>query len=150
MGGQQSRQPVPCAVIVIDTHVLVWLAQEDRRLGRAARDVIEAARATDGVMIPAIVSWETAMLADKERLVLGVETSLWFTNIVATGGFRWAALTSEIGIDAGTLPGNIHGDPGDRLIIATARHLGFPVLTGDQKILRYAAAGHVNAVDARD
>lgn len=136
-------------MIVIDTHVFVWLVQGDPRLGAVAQDVIATARRTNGASIPTIMSWEMAMLADRERLALRMETGLWFTHVVATGGFRWIALTPEIGIDAGTLPGAIHGDPADRLMIATARHLACPILTADEKILAYATAGHVAAIDAR-
>jgi PIN domain nuclease of toxin-antitoxin system len=136
-------------MIVIDTHVLVWLVQEDRRLGVAAKAVVEKERGSTGALIPAIMSWEVAMLVDKEKLALGMEAGLWFTHILAAGGFRWMALTPEIGIDAGALPGTIHGDPADRLMIATARHLDCPLVTADEKILAYAAAGHLKAIDAR-
>jgi hypothetical protein len=44
------------------------------------------------------------------------------------------------------LSGNLHADPGDRLIIATARHLGMPIVTSDRKILAYAEAGFVRAI----
>jgi PIN domain nuclease of toxin-antitoxin system len=44
------------------------------------------------------------------------------------------------------LPGELHGDPGDRLIVATARHLGAPIITRDQKILGYAQTGFVDAM----
>ncbi|HEY0423571.1 MAG TPA: hypothetical protein VGC82_09645 [Rhodopila sp.] len=44
------------------------------------------------------------------------------------------------------LPGAFHADPGDRLIIATARHLGTPIVTGDRKILAYAEAGFVRVI----
>jgi PIN domain nuclease of toxin-antitoxin system len=40
----------------------------------------------------------------------------------------------------------LHADPVDRLIIATARHLGMPIVTSDRKILAYAEAGHVAAI----
>jgi PIN domain nuclease of toxin-antitoxin system len=46
------------------------------------------------------------------------------------------------------LPGEIHRDPADRFLIATARHLGVPLMTIDERILAYGAAGHVQTVDA--
>ena len=73
----------------------------------------------------------------------------WFEGVLATQGYRLADLTTAIGADAGTLPGGIHGDPADRIIIATARAFGCPVLTADRKILAYATVGHLQAIDAR-
>ena len=62
---------------------------------------------------------------------------------------RLEPISPSIAIDAGQLPGGIHGDPADRIIIATSRHLGCPLLTTDRKILAYAAIGHLKAIDAR-
>ena len=89
------------------------------------------------------------MLADKGKIALSRPVAAWFEAVLAAPGFSLAELTIGIGADAGSLPGNIHGDPADRLIIATARALGCPVLTADRAILAYAAAGHVQAIDAR-
>lgn len=135
-------------MIVIDTHALVWIVEGAPDLGVLARTLIEDELAADGVMIAPISFWEIAMLIDKGRLTLGRPLVVWWNRVVAMSGFIVADLTPEIGIDAGTLPGNIHGDPADRLIIATARGLGCPVLTADKRVLDYAAAGHVQAIGA--
>ena len=65
---------------------------------------------------------------------------------MAGPGVKTAPFTPEIAIDASSLPGNLHGDPADRLIISTARHLGIPVVTRDQRMIAYAAAGHIQVV----
>ena len=52
----------------------------------------------------------------------------------------------EIAIDASHLPGDLHGDPADRLIVATARHLGAAIVTRDSRIIAYAGSGHVRVV----
>ena len=57
-----------------------------------------------------------------------------------------APFTPEIAIDSSYLPGNLHGDPADRLIIATARQFGVPVVTRDARIRAYAEAGHVRVI----
>lgn len=136
-------------MIVIDTHVLIWMIEGDPQLGSRARALIETELGVGEVCIAPITLWETAMLVDKNRLSLARPIDGWFDEVLAVPGFRLAELTVAIGIDAGTLRGNIHGDPADRLIIATARVLKCPVLTGDEKVLDYAAAGHVHAIDAR-
>lgn len=70
----------------------------------------------------------------------------WFAKFMAGPAIREAAFTPSIAIDASHLPGNLHGDPGDRIIVATARHLNAPVVTRDTKIIDYAEAGHVRVV----
>jgi PIN domain nuclease of toxin-antitoxin system len=44
------------------------------------------------------------------------------------------------------LPGELHDDPGDRLLIAAARHLGMPIVTRDRQIIAYAEAGWVRVI----
>jgi PIN domain nuclease of toxin-antitoxin system len=61
-------------------------------------------------------------------------------------GIREASITADVAIDACYLPGDFHADPMDRLIVATARHLGLPLVTSDRKIIAYAAAGYVDII----
>ena len=136
-------------MIVVDTQALVWMIEADSRLGRRATGLIDSERGEDGAGIAPITVWEAAMLVDKQRLTLGRPITAWFDHVFAAPGFVLLPLTTSMAIDAGMLPGDIHGDPADRMIIATARALGCPVLTADQKILAYAKTGHVQAIDAR-
>ena len=136
-------------MILIDTQALVWLIEANARLGSEAKMVVEQERADEGVMIAPISAWEAAMLVDKGKIALSRPVAAWFEAVLTESGFDLAELTVAIGADAGSLPGSIHGDPADRLIIATARALGCPLLTSDRAILAYAAAGHVQAIDAR-
>lgn len=136
-------------MILLDTQALIWLAQADPRLGRLARASIETERADDIVLVSPISAWETAMLADKGKVALGRPVRQWFELVLSTPGFCPADLTTAIGADAGSLPDGIHGDPADRLVVATARSYGCPLVTADRKILAYAATGHLKAIDAR-
>jgi PIN domain nuclease of toxin-antitoxin system len=131
-------------LIVVDTHVLIWAVEDNARLGRAARETIDRAARTTGVHVSAVTSWEIAMLAQKGRLSLGREIHAWMEATLSLRGIRLAPITPSIAIDSVGLPGSFHADPADRLIIATARETGFPLLTSDQAILRYGAAGHVS------
>jgi PIN domain nuclease of toxin-antitoxin system len=70
----------------------------------------------------------------------------WFVRLMAAPGTREASLTPEIAIDASSLPGEMHGDPGDRLIVTTARHLGLPIVTRDRRIIAYAGQGHATVL----
>lgn len=135
--------------MVIDTHVLIWLSAAPERIGRLARAALADALAAGEVLVAAITPWEIATKASRGKLSLSAPPLDWFTGVLARTGIDVADLTPATAVDAGSLPGEIHGDPADRLIIATARALACPVLTADRQILAYAAAGHVQAIDAR-
>lgn len=135
-------------MIVLDTHVLVWMLEDDPRLGVEARAAIEHAAGGDGVLISAITPWEIAMLVQKGRLALEQDVGMWLEAVLALPAIRLAPLEPSIAVDSVRLPGALHADPADRLIIATARHLGVPLVTADRAILDYGVAGHVATLDA--
>jgi len=134
--------------MLIDTHVLIWAVQDDIRLGKHARRAIDAAVAADSLHVSAITPWEIAMLAQKGRVTLGMEVGAWVEQALALPGVRLTPLLPAIAVDSARLPGDLHGDQADRIIIASARHVGAPVLTADKAILRYGAAGYVAVQDA--
>jgi PIN domain nuclease of toxin-antitoxin system len=132
-------------VILLDTHVLIWFVQADLLLGRQARERIETCK--EGIGVSAITPWEVAMLVGKKRVSLGRPVGDWIQRTLAQDNVRLIPLEPAIAVEAGELEG-LHGDPADRIIIATARHHGAPLLTADRAILGYGAAGHVEAIDA--
>jgi PIN domain nuclease of toxin-antitoxin system len=134
--------------VLLDTHVLVWLAEGDARLDVAARREIEQAAAQGVAWVSAITPWEVGILVAKGRLVLACDVQDWVDEVLALPGLRLAPLTPAIAVASSRLPGELHGDPADRLIVATARHLGAALVTADAALLRYAAAGHMLAVAA--
>jgi PIN domain nuclease of toxin-antitoxin system len=135
-------------VILIDTHALIWAVNNERRLGRGARARIDAATADGVLFVSAITPWEIAMLAHRGRLTLGRETAAWIDAVLAAPGVVVAPIEPMIAVDSVSLPDYIRADPADRIIIATARHHGWPILTADQAILDYGAAGYVGVIDA--
>ena len=135
-------------MIVLDTHVLIWAMDGERRLGTDATAAITAAAQVDEVGISAVTPWEIALLAERGRLRLTREVGAWIKAALALPGLRLIALEPEIAVDSARLPGTFHADPADRLIVATARQYGAPLFTADYAILSYAAGGHVQAIDA--
>ena len=135
-------------MIVVDTHVLVWLVADDARLGDEARAAISAAATDGGVLVCAITPWEIAMLAHKSRLLLGREIGAWIEAALALPGIRLVPIAPTIAVDSVRLPGTLHPDPADRLIIATARHAGVALLTADRVILAYGEQGLVGVMNA--
>jgi len=135
-------------VILADTHVVVWAVEENRRLGPNARRLLIEAAAVDALFISVVSCWEIAMLAERGKLALSLEVSLWIERNLNRPGVRWAQLEPAISVDSVRLPGSFHNDPADRWLVATARHFGLPLLTADRAILAYSAQGHVATVDA--
>lgn len=135
-------------MIVLDTHVLIWALDDDARLGGQARAVLARASEAGGVFVSAITPWEIALLVHKGRLALADDVGAWLETVLALPALRLAALEPAIAVDSVRLPGTLHADPADRIIIATARHLGSPLLTADRALLDYGDAGHVRVIDA--
>lgn len=135
-------------VILLDTHVLIWAFENDPHLGRKAAKSIEAATKASEAGFAAITVWEIALLTEKGRLALSRDVEHWIGAALDFDGLRLMELLPAIAIGSNRLPGSFHADPADRMIVATARHHDMTLLTADAAILRYAAAGHIRAVDA--
>ncbi len=135
-------------MIVLDTHVLIWAVEDERRLGADARAAIAAAGDSDDIGISAITPWEIALLVECGRLRLAQEVGAWIRLVLALPGIKLLPIDPATATDSARLPGTFRADPADRLIIATARQCGAPLLTADFAILSYAAGGHVQTIDA--
>ncbi len=116
-------------MVVLDTHVAVWWTTEPVRLGTKAAAAIAAA---DSIGIPTIVYWEVSLLVRKERLVLEIPVSEWAERVQLIPRVESIPLTAEIALLADAL--DMHADPADRFIVATARSRGAAVLTKDRLI----------------
>jgi PIN domain nuclease of toxin-antitoxin system len=134
--------PERSVTLVLDTHTWIWWAG-GAPLNAEARAAIERAAAHGAVLISAISVWEVAMLVSKGRLVLSMPIGEWCRQALALPGFSLAPLSPDVAIESCQLPGDIHQDPADRMIAATARMLGATLVTRDEKLLAYGAAGHI-------
>lgn len=133
-------------MILLDTNAVIWTVNGDRRLGAGARKAIID---SEDRRYSAIMLWEMAMLASKGRLTFAPTFDLWIDQATIRLDLVEVALTGVIAKEAGMLPSDLHGDPCDRIMIATARMLACPLVTSDEKILAYARRGHLKAIDAR-
>jgi PIN domain nuclease of toxin-antitoxin system len=121
-------------VIVLDTHVVIWLATDDKAVGRQTRAMYEQALKTDDLAVSAITFWELAMLVVKGRLA--AETSpAQYRALILDAGARELPLTGEIAVAAAEL--DLHGDPADRFIVATALRHSATLVTADKALLRW-------------
>lgn len=135
-------------IVVLDTHCWIWFLNADPKLGGEARTKIEEATRRDEAILSAITLWEVSMLVSRGRLSLPRDTREWLESQLSRPGFIVHPLSIAVAVGSNSLPADPHGDPADRMIIATARHLDAVLITADQKILAYAKLGHVKALDA--
>jgi PIN domain nuclease of toxin-antitoxin system len=125
-------------VILLDTHVLVWLAAEPKRLSPAARSAIRKAERRGGMAIAAITLWELARLYSSGRIRSNRPLAESVTEIVEATRVVTMELTPAIAAQACQFGGGFPVDPADRLIAATACVEGIPLVTADERIQRAA------------
>lgn len=131
--------------LLLDTHALVWLVEGDDSLGAKARARAEAACAEDVLTVSAASFWETARLLARGRLAFAVPLAAWRRAVLALG-VQEVPVTGDIAIDGGALPG-FKGDAADRVIAATALHIGATLMTADPRMLAWT--GPLARLDAR-
>jgi PIN domain nuclease of toxin-antitoxin system len=121
-------------VILLDTHVVAWAANDSKHLSRGAVSAIRRARRGGGLAVSAITVWELALLVSrgKVRVYGSVETSLR----LLLEGLTILPITPEIAALATQFPDDYPRDPADRLIGATARAEGMTLVTRDERIRR--------------
>lgn len=121
-------------MILLDTHVLLWLAAEPSRLSRSAAAAIRRALRSGGIAVASISLWEIAMLFSRGRLRSRgtIESSL--DSILQATGVTLREITPAIAALAAQFPADFSADPADRLIAATARSEGMTLVTRDGRI----------------
>lgn len=124
-------------MIVLDTHIWIWYIDRPDLLSQNALQAIEKAKQNDSVYISSISSWEIYMLEKKGRLKFKITASLWIEKCERLSFFRFVPVDNGIVKMAVELNEMLHSDPADRIIIATAKSLGIPLVTKDEKILSY-------------
>jgi len=122
-------------MLLLDTHVLIWLDEGNPRLGKAALQTINESLTSDRLGVATISFWEVAMLIEKQRLVMQTDLALWRTELLQAGLLE-IPLQGATAIRAGQLP-FFHGDPADRLIVATALENAATLMTADERILSW-------------
>ena len=125
-------------MIILDTHVLLWWVSGSDSLSAAANKVIKSTLTKGSeIIISSISAWEISMLISRGRLILSMDVESWLDEVAQIDGVRFVSVDNEIGIKSTALPGEFHKDPADRMIVATARKLAIPLVTADEKIIKY-------------
>jgi len=124
-------------MIVLDTHVWVLFVSNPELLSKRAKRSLDAGMEEKGILISSISAWEVALLVAKKRLRLTLGVTDWIAKSEALPFITFIPVDNSIAIKSVNLPQPLHSDPADRIIIATAISMGAPLLTKDEKILKY-------------
>lgn len=131
---------------LLDTCALIYLAH-DEPVSKDVRDVLDAMPSrVDNVLASPISAWELGMLVSKGRIVLERPPAMWFRMACVRFDIQTISLSADVLVAASFLPEPLHGDPADRILIATARELDLTIITRDRAVLAYGAAGHVKTL----
>lgn len=129
--------------LLLDTCAIIWIALNEP-IKPEAKAALNTAFASDQkVRVSPISAWELGLLSSKGRLPTARPPLAMFGEVIANPGVRVEPLSPEVLIDSSFLPGRLHNDPADRILIATARAYGLTLVTRDRAILDYGADGHL-------
>lgn len=126
--------------LLLDTHVWLWWLLGQPELTARERDALDAlAAAGTPPGLSAISLWEAQMLAAKGRLQVAAPLTHWLPTAAAAETVNLLPMDVATILALDNLPPGFHGDPADRIIVATARAQGLPLATRDGSIRRSRA-----------
>ena len=132
-------------MILLDTHALIWLNLGLPRLGPRARQAADEALLEGRLAVSAVSFWEVAVLVERRRVELDRSTDRWHQELLRSGLIE-IPLDGKIAIAAIGLP-DLHSDPADLFIAATAILNEARLITADRRLLNWS--GPLECLDAR-
>lgn len=121
-------------MVLLDTCVLLWLASEQSALTERVKKIL--LDHAGNLYISSITAFEIAIKVKKVKMELPLPTAEWIQEALRLHGIEEIPINAEIAVASASLP-NIHNDPCDRIIIATARVHNMVVVTPDKTIPQY-------------
>ena len=132
--------------LILDTHVLLWSLLQPNQLSNDVKEQISFAQQKGNLLISSISLWETAMLQFKKRVNIYEPIKDFLKSIKNISGITVKDISSDVAAESVSLIDNFHGDPTDKIIVATTRCHHATLLTRDQKILDWAKLGHIKTI----
>lgn len=120
--------------VLLDTHIWIWWLTPASRLTAAEQTALDKLAASGRLSVAAISLWEAQVLHAKGRLELPVPFGEWLQRAAGPDVISVLSLDVEVVLSLDALRNGFHGDPADRLIVATARAHGLPLATRDKNI----------------
>lgn len=120
---------------LLDTHAWIWWVDHDARLGRRFLNALDRLPAENRPAISDISLWEVATLVERGRVRFRIPFKEWLQAAAHPRTVLVLPVTPEVAAEIAALPATFHRDPADRVIVATSRCLGMPLLTRDRRIL---------------
>jgi PIN domain nuclease of toxin-antitoxin system len=133
--------------LLLDTHVWIWIAGGNPIITPSTRKAVQNAKQREHLLISPISVWEISMLVERKRIVLDMEMTDWLKQWVELPGILISEISFEVAILSNRLPGLIHGDPADRILIASAYEEDAVLVTADEKILQYGENPFISVFD---
>ena len=131
-------------MIVLDTHILVWLISTPEKLSpKAQKTINNEIKRGKQLLVSSMSVWEICLLVKKGKLKLPSGLDAWFDKLEQFTFLQFIPVDNKIAAKSVNLPGKFHDDPADRIIIATACEYGVKLATADKRILKYR---HVQSV----
>ncbi len=129
--------------LLLDTHAWVWLVTGESKISKT--EFVALVEKGDNVHLhlSAISLWEISMLVSKDRLKLSMNTIDWLKTYLKKSNTQVTAINPDIAVKSTELKG-FHGDPADRLILASAMQLEAKIVTHDKLILSFCKSKKID------
>jgi PIN domain nuclease of toxin-antitoxin system len=125
--------------LLLDTHIWLWyLEGTERQLRPTAIELLRRANQAHQLLVSDVSVWEIGVKVAKGTLHLAIDVSLWVARAERAPGMMFLPLDRATMLLSTKLPGAVHGDPADRMLIAAALLQRCPLVTADRTIIEYA------------
>jgi len=142
-----QEQEAPVNGYLLDTHYWIWFQMGNAyEIDTNAREHLLEFQRTKSLFLSAVSVLEAARLVADGQVDLLMSIDQFVMDATRDGGLQILPLTTQILIESTRLPGEIHRDPADRILAATAREHSLTLVTRDKELLAYGRRGHINAL----
>ena len=122
---------------LLDTHTWIWWHMNPSKLSKKVKRLVSKTDEYDELLLSAISPWEFSKLLEKKKIGISYNPEDWLKIALNMPKFRLVPLSPSIAYRSTVLPQPFHSDPGDQIIVATAREENATILTKDGRIQNY-------------